>query len=195
MTFKEFCLMPSGILLAIVAVFLLVPNGLAWLAFSGDKFFAGELWRLLTFPFVHTNVGHLAENIAALLVASLLAFEVGVTKMQYVVAFALATIVVATIDVIWFPLVILVGASSGIFAIYGAFATRGSEFVSKLWLIPILGTTVLVKWGLSLLQGGVDTATAVQTVMHLAGFLTGGAIIFMTHIMTAERRKVLRCAA
>jgi hypothetical protein len=54
---------------------------------------------------------------------------------------------------------------------------------------------VLVKWGLVSLQGSIDTATAVQTVMHLAGFVTGGAIIFMTHVMATGRRRVLRCAA
>lgn len=195
MTFKEFCLMPSGLLLGIIAVFLLLPNALALLSFSSSRFLSGEIWRLATFPFVHVDLGHLAENAVALLVASMLAYEVGVTRWQYLVAFALACLLVAVIDVVWFPLVVIAGASAGIFAVYGAFATRGSEFVSKLWLVPVLGTTVLVKWGIAALSGSADAATAIQTLMHLAGFLTGVAIIGITHVMTAHRRRVLRCAA
>jgi rhomboid protease GluP len=195
MGLKEYCLVPSSLLLAIVAIFLLVPNAVALLSFSGSSFLSGEFWRLVTFPFVHLQAGHLAENIVALLVASLLAYEVGVTAWQYIVAFAAAALVVAVIDVVWFPFLVVVGASSGIFAVYGAFAARGSEFVSKLWLIPILATTVLVKWGLEVLAGGVEFATTIQTVLHMAGFITGCAIILVTHHITTERRRVLRCAA
>jgi len=194
-SFKDFCLMPSSLLLGIIAVFLLLPNALALLSFSSARFLSGEFWRLVTFPFVHVDLGHLGENAVALLVASMLAYEVGVTRWQYLVSFVLACLLVAVIDVVWFPLIIIAGASAGIFAVYGVFATRSSEFVSKLWLIPLLGTTVLVKWGIATLSGSVDATTVIQTLMHLVGFLTGVAIIGITHVMTAHRRRVLRCAA
>jgi membrane associated rhomboid family serine protease len=193
MNFYRFILLPSSILVAIIGVFLLVPNALALLAFRPESFIAGEFWRIVTYPFVHMDANHLFENIVALIVASLLAYEVEMTTAQYVVAFAASVFVVAIADLVYFPALLVIGASAAIFAVYGAFAMKGSVFITKGWLVPILAVTIWTKYGMNLLTStSVDQGLLAQTLLHFLGFATGvGAMIVCLEIARATRRRVL----
>jgi len=188
----RFALLPTSILALMLAIFVLVPNAILFLAFKRDAFLAGELWRVLTFPFVHVNGAHLLENVAALLVASLLAYEVGLTLREYIVAFVLACLAVAMTDLTFFPALVLAGASTGIFAIYGAFAMRGSVFVHRGWLVAIIAVTVFTKYGIGMLTGTVTEAAWLETLMHFIGFCAGLAVIVTADIISRlTRQRVL----
>lgn len=188
----RFALLPTSILATMLAVFILIPNAILFLAFKRDAFLAGELWRLITFPFVHVNGAHLLENVAALIVASLLAYEVGLTLKEYGIAFILACLTVAMADVAVFPALVLAGASTGIFAVYGAFAMRGSVFVHRGWLVGIMAVTVFTKYGISMLTGGPSDTVWFETLMHFFGFCAGLSIIIIVDVVSRlTRQRVL----
>ena len=63
------------IIITISAIIFIIPNSVQKFAFSGQYLFSGEFWRLVTFNFTHLNFIHLIENIIALIVAALLAYE------------------------------------------------------------------------------------------------------------------------
>ena len=191
----RFIMLPAGLLAAIVAVFLLVPNAIIWFAFSGKSFLAGELWRIFTYPFVHYNVEHLIENALALVVVSLLAYEIEMTAWQYVLAFTASWLLVAAVDTVLFPAIVIVGASAAIYAVYGSFAMKGSSFIHRSWLVVIIGLTVCLRLLFNILTGSgandVPLDVALQTVLHLFGFAVGICMMVMcVEIGKATKQKV-----
>ncbi len=192
MNARAFAFLPASLLALIIGVFVLVPNAMVWLAFKREAFLGGELWRLVTFPFVHVSASHLFENIVAFFVATLLAYEAELTVAQYALAVVFSTLVVAAIDVAWLPTLVLAGASSAIFAVYGAFAMKGSMFVQRRWLIVILGATIMTKYGVAAATGSIESGIMLQTLLHVAGFLSGLAVIFVCgNLARANKRRML----
>jgi membrane associated rhomboid family serine protease len=188
MGFKEFVLIPVTIVAAVVSVFMLVPDATRLLGFTGADFLGGQVWRIFTFPFAHVNTSHLLDNVLALCIASLLAYEVGLSKWQYAVAMVGAVLSVALLDTFFFPTLVIVGLSSAIFAVYGAFAMHGSMFVSSTLLVPIVGATVLVKYGLAFVSGNADGVMMLQTGLHMAGFVAGIATMAVWAANARNRR-------
>ncbi len=181
--------LPVAILATIILVFTLVPDSVGIMAFSGLLFLKGEVWRLLTFTFAHANAAHLVENIASLVVASLLAYEAGLGVNEYLTAIGIAIVMVAAIDLFFFPSLVVVGASAAVFAIYGAFAMKGSYFVNRSWMIPLLGVTALAKYGTALATGSVTEGLAFQTLLHFTGFAAGICAMFIATSVTRMTRQ------
>lgn len=189
---KPFVLLPAGVLVVIVAVFLLIPNALVWLAFSGSAFLGGDWWRILTYPFVHATTAHLLENVLSLSVASLLAFEVEMTAVQYIAAFVASVALVAFADILFFPTLVILGVSAAVFAVYGAFAMKGSVFISKSWLVAILGATVWARYLTGQATGSAPHEIIAQTLLHFLGFAAGVAIMIVClEVAKSTKRRVL----
>ena len=191
MKFSKFILWPTSILVLIIGIFLLVPNAVALFAFRGDSFLAGEVWRIITFPFTHLDMNHLFENTIALVVASLLAYEVEMTPAQYMIAFGASLLTVAIADMIYFPALLIVGASSAIYAVYGAFAMKGSVFISRSWLVPILGATIWTKYLVGMFANQTVSNLMAQTLLHFLGFATGIAMMIVClEVAKSTKQKV-----
>jgi membrane associated rhomboid family serine protease len=163
--------------------FFLVPNSLALFSFSGEFLFKGEVWRLLTFPFVHVNLDHFIENMVALGITSLLAFELGLRGTHFMYCFLLSGIIIALSDAFLFPSFVIAGASLGIYAVLGQISIQGSNFIPKFVLIPLLGLSVFVK---NLFSGFMPDLLN-QSLFHFAGFAAGLGLFFAFRIKAKKR--------
>lgn len=166
----------SMILVAMsLTAFFLIPNSLFIFAFSGETFFTGEVWRLLTFPFAHISLSHLIENIIALAVTSLLAFELGLRGKEFIGVFLLSGIIIALADSFLFPTLLIAGLSVGIYALLGSLSITGPKFIPRFVLIPLLASSAFIKY----LFGAFTKEVLSSSLFHFAGFVTGISIFYI----------------
>ena len=83
------------ILIAIIFVFIVLPNAVDLFGFSGAKFFGGELWRILSYPYAHVSTMHLVENAIGFGVILLLGFEFEFKIKEFIWVFFGAGILIA----------------------------------------------------------------------------------------------------
>src|SRR3989338_2460124 len=115
---KEYLVSP-GIIAAASLLLILLPASTIVYAFQGTAFLSGEWWRILSFPFVHIDFGHFAQNMTALLFSAALAFELAMGISAYSIIFAGANVVLAALAIVFFPETYLAGTSFGIYAVIG----------------------------------------------------------------------------
>lgn len=72
-----------GALAIVYAGIFLLPNHIEALALIPEKFFSGEIWRLVTFQFTHLSELHLFENIAGVLLVGFLATELKIATSDF----------------------------------------------------------------------------------------------------------------
>lgn len=188
---KRIILWP-GIYIAVIctAVFFLVLNSASLLGFSGELFRQGEIWRLLTFPFTHLDLSHLTENMITLGIVSFLSYEVGLNRNQFLFVFFGANLVLALTNLFFLPLIIIAGASAGIFAVLGSISTKGSEFIPQLVLFPLMFSSIFIKSFFSVFSGAALNWT--MLLMHTLGFAYGVGIYFVVSKYRPKRRRILQ---
>ncbi len=170
------------------AIHFLVPNSIELFALSGVKFMAGEFWRILTFSFTHLSSNHLIENLIAIGIVSILGYEFGLQGKQFLIYFAATSIIVALTDIFFFPLLVIAGASLGTYGILGALSIKGSNFVPKRYLIPLLGLSIFLKSILSAISCPSCEGEVSQSLFHFSGFVTG---IFLFYIPRFKNKKYI----
>ena len=84
---SEIITISLAVSIIVIAIFFLVPNALQNLSFSGKLFFKGEIWRIITFNFVHLDIVHLIGNVIALTIITLLALEIGLKGEYFLLLF------------------------------------------------------------------------------------------------------------
>jgi membrane associated rhomboid family serine protease len=176
MNIRSFFLWPTALIAAIcVAVFLLVPTATLILSYSGDQVLAGQIWRLITFPFVHTGINHLVNNLIVLAMTAWLAYEVELEPKQMIAAFIGTSILLALTTLFFIPTLIIAGASVGIFGLLGSTGAKGTRFVPQPTLILVLGASVFIRYLVEIATEGffIQSSTLMQTLMHSAGFIYG----------------------
>jgi membrane associated rhomboid family serine protease len=166
---KHIFIWPTIVISLSLLIFLLIPEAVYLLGFSGELFFSGEIWRLATFSFTHVDLRHIIENIFALGIVSLLAFEFELKSRHFVYCFSLTSILVALADGVLFPAVIIAGASLGTYAVLGSLSIKGSNFIPKFILIPLLGVSSF----------GITGKNIAQSMLHLSGFIAGILVFYM----------------
>lgn len=178
----------SGIIVVLSCIiFFLFPSSLTIFSFSGEMFFNGEVWRIVTFPFTHINLNHLVENVVAISITSFLALEFGLTGKYFLYCFLLSSILVALTEAFLFPAIIIAGASLGIYAILGALSIKGSNFIPKYILVPLLGLSVFIKY----LFSAFSMDLLKQSLFHFSGFVYGIAILYLFTNLK-RKKKVLQ---
>ncbi|MFQ5648157.1 MAG: rhomboid family intramembrane serine protease [Candidatus Aenigmatarchaeota archaeon] len=169
-----------SIALPCCGVFFLIADSLGLLAFSGQAFFSGELWRLLTFPLAHVNLSHLIENMAALAITTLLVLEFELNNRLYLESFFLSGILIALGFGLAVPILPIAGASLGIYSVLGSLSIGGSNFIPRYILIPLLGLSIFAMQGLGLAtQQGISTQGINSSLFHLAGFIMGIGLFYL----------------
>ncbi|MFH1592130.1 MAG: rhomboid family intramembrane serine protease [Candidatus Woesearchaeota archaeon] len=191
MRIKSVFLISFGIVLVSLFIFFLIPGALEIFSFSGKTFLSGEFWRLITFSFVHITTLHLIENIVAIALVSFLAYEFGLAGRSFVVFFIAVSFVIALADAFMFPLLVIAGASLGIYGVLGVLSIKGSNFVPKVYLIPLLGASVFLKYLLTLFTGSGSYSDLPQTLFHFSGFVTG-LFLFYIPRKFKKRKYVLK---
>jgi membrane associated rhomboid family serine protease len=178
MDYKKIFLWPgTQVFLISLLAFLFIPNAVNLLSFSGDLFLQGDVWRFITFPFTHLNLQHLFENLVALGVTSLLAYEVGIRGKQFTYVFLGASLLLALTTFLFMPLIVIAGASAGIFALLGSITRKGTEFISQWLFVPLISSSVFVKLFISFFSMSWREALYPQFLLHFLGFIYG-IIIF-----------------
>jgi membrane associated rhomboid family serine protease len=174
----------TGVIIIICCgVFFLVKDSLQRFSFSGASFFKGEFYRLITFPFTHVSLNHLLENIVAITITCVIGFELGLRDMYVVYCFLLSSFIVALTEAFFFPLLVITGASLGIYAILGAVSVADSHFIPKYVLIPLLGVSVFIKYLLSFSHEILQ-----QSLFHFAGFGCGISLVFLFSKLKKKKR-------
>ncbi len=162
-------------IIIISAILFLIPNSLQKFAFSGQYLFNGEFWRLVTFNFTHINFIHLIENIIALVVAALLAYELDLRGNYFIIAFLLSAVTIALAEAMFFPLIIIAGASLGIYAILGSVSVKGSNFFPRSALIIMFVASIFLGYVINLITctDCVNKNIFIQSIFHFFGLLAG----------------------
>lgn len=177
----------TTIALASLAIFFLIPNSETILTFSGETFFQGDIYRLFTFPFTHIGSAHLIENLIALLITSILAYEVGLRGSLFAACFLISSFLLALTESPFFPTLLIAGASVGIISILGFISIKGSNFIPKYVFVPILLLPLVIKYTLTVMETGFGFVTNAEFVFHLSGFIIG--IAFYYSLKTFKKHK------
>ena len=187
---RGFFAAPGGI--AVLSfVFFLIPSSLLIFSFSGVNFMSGEIWRIITFPFAHTSVAHLLENIGALAVTSMFAYLVGIKRKNFLIVFIGSSVLLALTDIVLFPTLVIAGTSLGIFAVLGLISSKGTNFIPQPVLVPLLLSAVFFKYVIHIVSTQAWTGIVLnQTILHFFGFLSGILLFYIlgTHKL---RKRVL----
>lgn len=172
------------VVVLLFSVFLfIIPNSLFFFAFSGHEFFKGELWRIITFQFVHISLAHLAENLAAFSIISLLAFELKLSGIDFMNVFIIPAIIIAFMHGLIFPYIVIAGLSLGTYSVLGSLAIKGSNFIPKLISIPLFGVCSFSSYLLEF-----DKTSLRSSIFHLSGFITGIIILYLFAKLKKQKR-------
>jgi len=178
----------ASIAITSMLVFYGIPNAVEKLAFSGKLLFSGGVHRFFTFPFVHVNSSHLFQNMIALGVAFLLTMEIELLRSHYLISFFGSSAMIALANLVAFPAVLIAGASVGVYAVFGAIAARGSNFIPRKSLIILLSVPVLGH----VVYSAASSGAIMQAVLHGAGFFIGLVALLITkRIQEPARKRIL----
>ncbi len=144
------------------------------ISFSGTQFKQGEYYRFLTFPFTHINFEHFYENMIALAIVSVLAFEIGITQYEFFGLFLFSSYFVGLVALLLMPDLSMAGTSVGIYAILGALTIKGISYLSKPIMIPLMLAPLFLKFIYDMMSSlEIAKASAPQFLLHFGGFFLG----------------------
>ncbi len=149
----------------------------------------GEFWRLFTFSFVHLNINHLIGNVIAFIVTAMLTFEVGLKSEYFILLFFSSALVIALIEGMFLPTLIIAGASLGIYSILGGVSLAGKELISIYLFAPLVLFSIFLT---SLFSGNNDFFDA---FFHFFGFMFGLITYFAIKRYTTTKKNNLEVIA
>ena len=165
--------------------FFAIPGAQDLWSFQGGQFFKGEIWRIITFNFVHLDILHLIGNIIALLITTLLAMEIEMKSQYFIMLFFVSSIVLALVEGIFFPFLVIAGASLGIYSMLGGVSVEGRRLIPIYVFVPLVILSILLN------QFFNDTSTIIQGLFHFFGFLSGILLYYGTVKYINKRRPIL----
>lgn len=184
--------------LAIIAVFLWSAfYGLNIAAPSADKLLElggvrraevlqGEYWRLFSAVFIHGGILHLFYNVFALVLSGLFLEKI-LKPFLFILLFVLTGVAGSVASVYWYENMVSVGASGGIFGLYGIMIVFALLDIFEQGERPIAFWLAVVLGGVSLVIGIYTNADNAAHVGGLiAGFLLGG----LTFLLYKDRIKI-----
>lgn len=179
-----------GIFIISAGVFFLIgDHGHEYLSFSGESFFTGDLWRIITFNFVHVDIIHLIGNVIALFITTLLALEIGFTKDYFLLLFFVSSTFIALIEGLMIPALIIAGASLGVYSVLGGVSYEGRRLIPIYIFVPLIGFSIFLNPVFS------STEKLVQSLFHFFAFISGLVLYFaVVRFINIKRRSVLEVA-
>jgi len=186
---KKTLISPFIIAVLSFIIFFLLPNYILLFVFSGKQFYAGELWRLFTFPFTHTNIIHLLQNLMALAVLTILAYEFELEFNMFNTVFLLSSFGIALTAGILSPEIYIAGASLGLYAVLGYLALKGANFISKYITIPVFLASIFID---KIPSGFISLFSDLSLIFHLLGFISGILIFIIASLLKEKRIYILQ---
>ncbi len=167
---KEYLITP-GVIAVISVMMILLPASALVYSFQGQAFFAGDFYRILSFPFVHVNFAHLAQNMAAILITAALAYELAFSAFSYSLIFSAANMLLAVVAIFFFPQTYLAGASFGVYAVMGGLGLQKNPYLSRKFLFAVLLATLVIG----------SLTMSKSTNFHILGFGIGTVLFLLTN--------------
>jgi membrane associated rhomboid family serine protease len=168
---------------------------------NGSDFLSGYPWRLVTVAFVHGGINpdwqswalHLGFNAIALDIAAQIVYRLYGAK-RLIGWYVIGVVGASLASAIWLPAGYSVGASGGVFALFGV--ALGAEWAHRplveRGLREALGRVggllllnIVLGFGIGFVGGGIDNSA------HLGGLLTGlifGVLVQPTRAESMRRR-------
>ena len=136
----------------------------------------GEWFRILSFVFSHYGVEHLVTNIVTLILAGAIANEIELSNATFLAIFFGAGILSALL-MLPFTSSILVGASTGVYGIFGVIAVKLRDYGAS---VPkVIGLFTLAIVGSSLIEVPLGSnQMAIRLSAHLTALFLG-VILFV----------------
>ncbi len=186
----------TGVVIILLVCIFLVPGSEKRLALDADKFFSGEYWRIVSYPFVHLNWSHLIENIVGLALVGFIAFELKTKFFDYSLTY-FSSGILAVLPLWLIVSFIALGSSAAIYGLFGFVALGISKFGLK--ARNVLFVVVLVIFGrffYSLFFGGEVKFYLIQALAHFSGLVFGLGLFFglkqVYSYLDKKRRYILR---
>ena len=162
----------------LIAGFCVLVNsifGFSELGLSKVALEKGEWFRILSFMFVHQNIEHLVINLASLILAGAVANEIGLQNATFLVIFFLVGISSAFL-VLPFTSSVLVGASTGIYGIFGAITVKLGDYMSapkvfSLFALAIAGSSLIENFWFQSSEMVLRLSAHLVALSFGAGFL------------------------
>jgi len=169
-----------------ILFFIFFPASL--LAFSGELFAKGEVWRLFTFTFTHTSFYHLIQNLIALTIVTILLFELEVES--HFRPFISSSWIVAGIAAIILPTMLMAGASVGIYGLLGFAAMSSVIFIPRMISVPLFGGAILLDALIGYLR--TSAFNIPQLTLHFGGYICGITIFTIVKLLKGKKHVLRR---
>lgn len=174
---------------AFVGLLQMVPglNVTSWLRFAGLFLYPDlnggyfEPWRLLTAMLVHGGIPHFALNMLALYLIGR-SLEPMIGRWRYLALYLIGGLGGSVAVALWDPLIATVGASGGVFALFGALLIIGRHMGANV-------TGILVILGINLVIGFVP-GFRIAWQAHIGGAIIGALVAFVL-VKTRRREQKL----
>ena len=189
-----------GALAIVYAGIFLLPNHIEALALIPEKFFSGEIWRLVTFQFTHLSELHLFENIAGVLLVGFLATELKIATSDFSFVYFLSGSL-APLPIFTVVSFAALGASAAIYGALGLILLEATKFSIKISYVAVaLIAAIFLQSGLMLFSYGVSCEGLLfnlkQAATHFSGLIFGLGIFFLITKtrwnLTKKKRQILR---
>jgi len=181
---KKIIVITLTLLISIIGIFVVLPSAVSVLGFSGATFFSGEIWRIVTYPLAHVSQMHLIENVIALCIVFLLMMEFEFKSKEFAYVFIGSSLLVAIISGLVVPGIMIVGASLGVYALYGSLTLKGKEYIPLYITHGLFGIIIFLNLLYCIIKGiGFE-----QPIFHAAGFFSGVGIFIVKDKFKRKKR-------
>jgi len=171
------------VFIAISTVLFLLPSRNDWAIFTSAGMGRGEVWRLLTYQFVHADLIHVLLNMVGLYFVGRTAVSL-LGSTQFAVIYLAGGIAGALLELIIHSATglstAIVGASASVAALMFVFVTIEPRMQVRLFPFPFSFTLVRLAWGFVIINGllGLFSLTSsggggTAYLAHVGGALYG----------------------
>lgn len=144
----------------------------------------GEIYRLLTYAFLHGSLIHLLVNMYSLYVAGS-QIENNFGKIRFLVIYFISALTGGLLSVVFNKDIISIGASGAIFGLLGALVYFGFHF--RLYLKDALQTKIIPIIAMNLLIGFM--VSGIDNACHIGGLIGGFLAAMAVGIPEVENKK------
>lgn len=186
------------ILAAVYISVFFIPERVEKLSLDPEK--SSEVWRFITYSFVHLNLKHLIENMIGLGLIAFIAVELKTAFADFSSTY-LSSGFLSVIPVWLILSFTALGASNAIFGGFGLISQETRKYKMNQWLIiTILIGLIFMKPITSYFSFGIESEEFMfalkQGIAHFSGLVFGitafFALIKIKPILTKRKRYVLR---
>jgi membrane associated rhomboid family serine protease len=146
-------------------------------------------WTLVTYMFMHGDLGHIAFNMLGLLFFGP-RLEAFLDEKRFLLLYGISGLVAALLSAILSPLSAIIGASGAVYGVFLGFARYWPREVIRIWgIFPIEARWMVILMTALSLYGGLGmTMDNIAHFAHLGGFL--GAYLYLHFLeRSISRRK------